>query len=110
MGMTVFGAVTGLCLELLLPGGGSALRHTSLPVAMGAWGLMLIGGVNTFSAIPLLSWVLIPLAPVGLWLGALPQIRDLPAAKRLPVLLGPPSLACAAAIGAAVWAVREMFE
>lgn len=42
----------------------------ALPFALLAVGLMLIGRVNSFSTVPLVSYLLPPLAPLGLWCSA----------------------------------------
>lgn len=43
---------------------------TALPFAVLAAGLMLSGRANSYSDVPLISYVLPPLAPLGLWLSA----------------------------------------
>jgi hypothetical protein len=76
-------------------------------VAMGfvilIWGSLLVGRVNSFSSVPLASYVLLPLAPLSLWLFARGPLSRLEGAKRTLIAISLPlAIAGCAVILAAV--------
>src|SRR5690606_22524823 len=72
----------------------------ALPFAVFAAGMMLIGRVNSFSDVPLISYLLPPVAPLALWLTmAVPTART--AATRRWLLLSIPIVLCLLAVGLA---------
>jgi hypothetical protein len=52
-----------------------------------AVGLMLVGRVNSFSEVPLASYLLVPAAPLSLWLGVTGPLTQMTRGKRMVVSL-----------------------
>ena len=75
--------------------------------AMLVVGSLLIGRVNSFSEVKLISYVLVPLTPVMLWLGEIPALKKLGGLKYYAVVL---PLAVAPAAVAVVLAVIADFS
>lgn len=61
------GALCGLSLFALFDRSRLALLGGALPYAVLAGGAMLVGRVNSYSEVPLASYLLIPLAPAAAW-------------------------------------------
>lgn len=71
-----------------------------LPFTLLATGLMLIGRVNSFSDVPLISYVLVPVAPLSLWLASNDHIAGTGVRRWFALSL--PLVVCGVAVGMAV--------
>lgn len=81
-GAGALAGVTGVCR--LVPKADS-LSGLSIGFVLFLWGILLVGRVNSFSNVPLASYLLIPLAPASLWLVTLGPLSRLKGKKRLLV-------------------------
>ena len=108
--MTLMGPAVGLLASALLIRDPCPFRLSAYPVAVALCAMMLIGRVNTFSDIPLLSWLLIPFAPWGQWIVTLPAVRTLTKYKKEAAALALPLLMCIVALGTALWTMRETLD
>ncbi len=61
-------------------------------------GTLLIGQVNSFSNVPLISYVMVAIAPLGLWLTEFGPVSKWTGAKRKLAQLGMPLVICLAAV------------
>ena len=79
------------------------LSSAALPHAICLAGCLLVGQVNSFSDVPLASYLCGALATLSLWPVLLAHVRRRPAPKTLVALvIGVPAACCAVAIGLAL--------
>ena len=96
-------ALAGMSLAAHFDRTGRTAEGIALPFALLAAGMMLIGRVNSFSDVPLISYLLPPLAPLALWpVVAGPLARTTAPQRRL--LFVAPVLLCLLAAGLAALA------
>ncbi|MCO8122010.1 hypothetical protein NHH03_09700 [Stieleria sp. TO1_6] len=70
--------------------------------AMAAVGLLMIGRVNSFSDVPMVSYAIVPAAPLALWLTVAGPLSRLTGAKALAVRIALPLLVLVIAVAIAV--------
>lgn len=70
IGLASASALFGIVLVACFTRNENHLAGFGFVFATAAVGLMLIGRVNSFSNVPLISYVLVPIAPLTLWCGA----------------------------------------
>ena len=75
-----------------------ALAGISLSFTVLLAGMMLVGRVNSFSSVPLASYVLIPVAPLFLWISFAGPLSHLQGMKRATVQFALALTPCAAAL------------
>ena len=92
-------ALTGLTIAARFLGGRICSEGLVLPFALLVTGLMLIGRVNSFSDVPLMSYVLPPLAPLSLWLATSDRVAGTGWRRWLVLML--PLVVCGTAVGLA---------
>lgn len=96
-------ALAGMSLAAFFDRMGRTAEGIALPFALLAAGMMLIGRVNSFSEVPLISYLLPPLSPLALWpMAAGPLARTTARRRWLPALL--PVVLCLLAVGLAAMA------
>ncbi|MEQ8788780.1 MAG: hypothetical protein RIC55_20885 [Pirellulaceae bacterium] len=64
------GAMLGMTLAAALDRSPGSMRGIGLPLTILVAGALLVGQVNSYSEVPLLSYALVPFAPALLWIGA----------------------------------------
>ncbi len=81
----------------------TSLHGIAFTFAVLSCALLLVAQVDSHSAVPLISYAVVPLAPLGLWLAKLlGEDASRPAWKSWALLLPLPVVICAGAIGLAV--------
>lgn len=98
------GALTGLSLVLLLVRSPALLTGIGFSFAVLIAGALLVGRVHSFSDVPLASYLLIPLAPLFLWVAALPPVSRLTGWRFAATALAFPIAACGLAVALAAFA------
>jgi hypothetical protein len=76
------GACMGIAIASAFVRQEAVRNYAALPVAVFLSGAMLIGRVNSFSEVPLVSYVLVPLSPLMLWGLAVGPLAKLPGIQR----------------------------
>lgn len=100
------GASAGLALACRFVPKDDSLQGVSLVYVLLLNGILLAGRVNSFSNVPLASYLLIPLAPLSLCLMAQGRLAQWDGAKRTLAGLGLPLIICIFAL--AIAAVAEL--
>jgi hypothetical protein len=90
-------ALLGLTVAVWLSKREQPLEGIAFPVTLVLSALMLIGRVNSFSEVPMISYVLLPLAPLTLWVEAKTRRPD-DSRWRRSLLLSLPLLVCGVAV------------
>jgi hypothetical protein len=96
------GAMIGMTVVTAFDRSPGVLRGISLPVTMYVAGALLVGQVNSYSDVPLLSYTLIPFAPVLLWIGVFSPWGRLGDWKQTLLVMLPPLILLAVAVTLAV--------
>lgn len=97
------GALFGIVIVATMWRDSNHLNGMTLLFSVAVVGALLIGRVNSFSQVPLASYLLIPAAPLVVWCGTAGPLSRLTGAKKLLALTALPCLLLAIAVlGAAV--------
>jgi hypothetical protein len=96
-------ALSGMSLAAYFQRNGRTAEGIALPFAVLAAGMMLIGRVNSFSDVPLISYLLPPLAPLALWPLSAGPLAGTTAPRRW-LLASLPVVLCLLAVGLAAMA------
>lgn len=96
------GALFGLFVVCLLDGRRPRLIGVAATFTILVAGMLLIGRVQSFSDVPLASYILPVIAPATLWLGAVRPIASLTGWGRTAAACFTPLLLCVVAVGVAV--------
>lgn len=96
------GAILGLSALSGLARGEQPLLGSSGLFAMLVVGTLLVGRVNSFSDVPLASYLLVPFAPLTLWCTQAPPFSRLGKATRVALAIALPTLILGLAAGLAV--------
>jgi hypothetical protein len=100
------GALLGLSAACRFDGEAVPIRGLAIAWVLFAWGILLVGRTDSFSDVPLASYLLIPVSPLSLWLVTIGPLSRLKGIKQLLVSLGLPLAISLAAIAFA--AVAEL--
>lgn len=98
------GALLGLAAVCRFDRDAVPLRGLALAWVLFAWGILHVGRVDSFSDVPLASYLLIPLSPLSLWLLTIGPLSRLQGTKRLLLTLGLPLAVSLGAIAFAAMA------
>jgi hypothetical protein len=98
-------ALTGLTIAARFSKGRINADGLVLPFTLLVTALMLIGRVHSFSEVPLVSYLLPPVAPLSLWLATNDRIARAGVRRWLVLLL--PLVVCGVAVGVAVASERD---
>lgn len=104
MAMALAAAIVGLLIANSIQSIPPQAESTLFPAVTAISGLLLIGRVNSFSDVPWISYVLVVIAPLGLWVLNLPYIRNLKGNLRVAVGLSISCIVLGMAVAFAVFA------
>ena len=103
IGFTAAGATLGLTIAARVDKNSRSLDGLAYPVVFFLCTSMMIGHTNSFGKIPINSYVLIPCAPLGLFLSMNGPLSGGKGVKGISLQVLIPLLICAAALGTAFW-------
>lgn len=101
LAIALSGGLFGIVLIAFFRRDQQHLRGITLLMAIAGIGALLIGRVNSFSEVPLASYVMIPIAPLTAWIGSVGPPTQWTGAKRVAAVVALPLLVLAVAIGIA---------
>jgi hypothetical protein len=80
------GGMAGLAVAHVFPARPIARDAVALPLAVFLCGAMWIGYVNSFTSVPLASYLLVAISPLAMWIARLGPIAQLTGFKRVAVI------------------------
>jgi hypothetical protein len=92
------GALCGITQVVWLSSRDRSLAGISLSYTVLLAGMLIVGRVNSFSEVPLMSYVLLPFAPLSFWITSIGPLSRLQGTKRVLVQIGLALAVCAAAV------------
>lgn len=105
MALALAGASAGILAAVVLRLSRFSFELTVYPTVVSLCGLMMVGRMNSFSAVPWISYLLLPLAPLGMWVVRRSSVQAWTGWRQAAALVTVPLVICAAAIGMAAGAV-----
>ncbi|QDU95239.1 hypothetical protein [Lignipirellula cremea] len=105
MAMALSGAIAGLVVAVAADASRKPLLGILPFTVIALCGLLLIGQVNSFSGVPLASYLLIPAAMFGMGIARIPAIAKRGLRWSFCVSIAVPAMLSVLALGLAVWAV-----
>jgi len=108
IGVAGAGAMAGIATVAAFDKRTDAIAGVTLPFAVLLAGALLVGRLNSFSDVPWVSYLLVPLAPLLLWVGTRGRLSTLTGARRAVVCAVLPGLPLAIALLLAALGTRPI--
>lgn len=103
IGLASAGGTLGLTVAAIFDKRSRSMDGLAYPMTFFLCTTMLIAEVNSFTEIPFASYLLIPCAPLGLWLASVGPLSRFKGTSGSAIQFGIPLLICSISLGLAVW-------